>query len=108
MWAVALWAAAHLVARGDLAALIFFGGLLTVSLLGPLQIDAKRRRTDPAAWRDFAAATSYLPFAALIAKRTRLSWSEIGWRAVGIGLAVYVVLPLAHRLIFGIGPGFGW
>ncbi len=108
MWAVALWAAAHLVARGDVAALIFFGGLLVLSLFGPLQIDAKRRHADRDTWRDYAAVTSYLPFGAVIARRTRLSWSEIGWRPVALGLAIYAALLLAHRLLFGTGPGFGW
>ena len=40
--AVSLWSGCHILANGDLASLIFFGGFLALSLIGPRQIDAKR------------------------------------------------------------------
>jgi uncharacterized membrane protein len=57
MWAIALWAAAHILARGDLASSIFFGGFLAVALLGTVLIDARKRAAFGADWRRFAAVT---------------------------------------------------
>ena len=36
MWGIMLWAAAHIVARGDLKSLVFFGGLLALAAIGTL------------------------------------------------------------------------
>jgi uncharacterized membrane protein len=36
MWGVMLWAAAHIVARGDVKGLIFFGGFLVLAAAGTL------------------------------------------------------------------------
>jgi uncharacterized membrane protein len=42
MWGIALWAAAHLLARGDLKSTVFFGGLLVLALAGAAALDARR------------------------------------------------------------------
>src|SRR5437773_2039478 len=46
MWGVMLWAAAHVAARGDMKALVFFGGLFLVALIGTLSMD-RRKRANP-------------------------------------------------------------
>ncbi len=104
MWGVSLWAGAHLIANGDTASVLMFGGLLSVALFGPLQIDAKHRRSLGEAWTPLAAQTSWLPFAAAIAGRTRISLREIGWRQPAIALAVYVVTMGVHPFVFGVPP----
>ena len=104
MWGVSLWAAAHLVANGDTASLLMFGGLLSVALFGPLQIDAKHRKQLGEAWPPLAAETSWLPFAAAITGRTRISLREIGWRRPGLGAAIYVVTMGVHPFVFGVPP----
>jgi uncharacterized membrane protein len=104
MWAIALWAAAHVLARGDLASLIFFGGFLAVALLGTVLIDARKRAAFGEDWRRFAAVTSNLPFGAIVAGRNRLVLGEIGWRVVAVAVVAYVALLAAHPLVFGARP----
>src|SRR2546423_5998921 len=63
LWAIMLWSAAHLLARGDLASLVFFGTFLIVAALGTVSIDA-RKQANPD-WPRFAAVTSNIPLVAL-------------------------------------------
>jgi uncharacterized membrane protein len=68
---IALWAMAHLLVNGHLAALLLFGAILVTVLNGMASIDRKRRlAVGAAAWDDFAAHTSRLPFVAILAGRT--------------------------------------
>jgi len=105
LWGVALWAATHLVLNGDAASVVLFGSLLTLSLLGPPLIDAKRRRAFGAEWERFAARTSNLPFAAIVAGRNRVRLSEIRWWQFGLALVLYaLLLGGAHRWLLGVSP----
>jgi uncharacterized membrane protein len=72
MWAFMLWAAAHIVARGDLRALVFFGGLFVVAALCTVLLDA-RKASNPD-WKRFAAVTSHVPFVAIAQGRNRIVW----------------------------------
>jgi uncharacterized membrane protein len=94
MWAVMLWAASHIVARGDSKAVVFFGGFLLLAALGTLLIDA-RKRSNPD-WPRFAAATSNIPFVAIAQGRNRIVWREIGWLRPLIGLAAFFAVLLVH------------
>jgi uncharacterized membrane protein len=104
MWAIALWAAAHVLARGDLASAVFFGGFLVVALLGTVLIDARKRAALGEDWRRFAAVTSSVPFGAIVAGRNRFAAGEIGWRTLVVAAAAYVALLAAHPLVFGARP----
>lgn len=104
MWGIGLWGISHLLANGDAAGMILFGSLTALALLGPLSIDARRRASMGAEWERFAAETSYLPFAAMVAGRTRLRFGEIGWWRIGLGIALYAVLLWAHPWLFGVSP----
>ena len=101
LWSVALWAGTHLLVRGDVASLIFFGSFLALGLIGTLRADAKKRSGDAEAWRRLAAATSNLPFAAIFRGRARLSLAELGWWRLAVAAALYVGLLLAHDRVFG-------
>jgi uncharacterized membrane protein len=94
MWGLMLWAASHIVARGDLKSVIFFGGLLLVAALGTILMDA-RKQTNPDFAR-FAAVTSNVPFVAIAQGRNRVRWSEIGWKRPAIGLAAFALVLLVH------------
>jgi len=97
LWGTALWALAHLIINGELAALILFGSLLLLALGGTTAIDAKRRRAFGDQWAQFAAVTSNIPFAAIAAGSNQLlpALREIGvWRP----LAAIVVYALAFYL----------
>ena len=104
MWGIILWGAAHVLARGDLASLLFFGGFVVLAALGTVLIDARKARGFGADWQRFAAVTSNLPFAAIAAGRNRFVFGEIGLKRIGVGLGLYVVLFLAHPYLFGTRP----
>ena len=98
LWGVALWALVHLIVNGDLASLVLFGSLLVLALAGTAVIDAKRRRGCGAGWMQFAAVTSNVPFAAILAGRNRLgpALAEIGvWRPL-VAIAVYALAFYLH------------
>ncbi|HEY8251165.1 MAG TPA: NnrU family protein [Burkholderiales bacterium] len=94
MWGIMLWAGAHIVARGDLKSLVFFGGLLVVALVGTLSMDS-RKKANPD-WPRFAAVTSHVPFVAIAQGRNRIVWREIGWLRPAIGLAAFFAVLLFH------------
>jgi uncharacterized membrane protein len=102
LWGVALWALTHLLLNGDAAALVLFGSLLVLALVGPPLIDAKRRRAFGAQWQRFAAVTSNVPFAAIVAGRNTLRLDEIGgWRLVAAALA-RAAMVAAHPWLFSV------
>jgi len=104
MWAFALWGLCHLLARGDAASLIFFGGFVLLALSGTLLIDARKAATLGEDWKRFAAATSNIPFAAIIAGRNSFRPGEIGWTKILTGLALYAGLLVLHPTLFGARP----
>jgi uncharacterized membrane protein len=94
MWGVMLWAAGHILARGDLKSLVFFGGFLLLALVGTLSMDT-RKRANPD-WGRFAAVTSHVPFVAIAQGRNRLDLHEIGWLRPAIGFAVFFAVLAFH------------
>ena len=101
LWGVALWAAGHLLVNGNVAGLIFFGSLLLLALFGTVSIDAKRRRALGEAWDAFAARTSNAPFAAILARRQKLSLGEIGWWRIALAVALWAAAIAMHPMAFG-------
>lgn len=104
LWGLALWAAAHLVANGDLAALILFGSLLGLVAFGGRSAAAKRRDKLGKGWADYAAATSVVPFQAILQGRNRLEWKEIRWWQAALAVLLYAGLAHAHLRLFGVSP----
>ena len=102
MWGLMLWAGAHVLARGDLASLVFFGGLLLLAGLGTILMDS-RKKSNPD-WARFAAVTSNIPFVAIAQGRNRIVWREIGWLRPLIGLAVFAAFFAVHSWLFGARP----
>jgi uncharacterized membrane protein len=104
MWGVALWAASHVLARGDVAAALLFGTFLVLALGGTALSDCRKARALGERWRRFAAVTSHVPFVAVAAGRNRFAPSEIGWIRPTLGIALYAALVLLHPVIFGARP----
>ena len=102
MWGIALWAAVHLAARGDVASVVFFGGFLVLALAGTALIDARKSDTLGEEWAGFAAVTSNVPFSAIVEGRNRFSAGEIGAKRVLAGLAAYGIVLAAHPWLFGV------
>lgn len=106
LWGVALWAAVHGIVNGDAAALVLFGSLGLLALLGTASIDRKRQRALGPAWTGYAAQTSNLPFLAIAQGRVgaRLALGEHkAWQWLAV-LAVFGLLVAGHRMAFGVSP----
>ena len=104
MWGIALWAASHAAARGDAAALVFFGTFLLLALSGTVLMDRKKAARMGDAWQRFANATSNLPFAAIASGRNAFRPAEIGWMKPLLGIVLYLVLLFLHSGLFGARP----
>ncbi len=104
MWAFALWGIGHIVANGDLAALIMFGTITVLALVGTRLIDARYEAKLANDWRNFATTTSNLPFAAILAGRQSLALGEIGGWRIALAVGVFVVVLGAHPWLFGVAP----
>src|SRR5262249_1108477 len=104
LWSFALWAAVHIIGNGDSAAIVFFGAFLVTALAGMPSIDAKLARRDPATWQALAAATSIVPFGAIVEGRNRSDPREMGWRVPLIGVVAWAVVLRLHPWLFGMAP----
>lgn len=104
LWGVALWGACHVAVNPDPPSLLFFGALVALAVLGPLSIDAKRRRRHGDDWARFAAVTSNVPFAAILAGRNQLSLGELGVWRIALGAALYGVFLAIHPWLFSADP----
>lgn len=102
MAGIALWSAAHLFVRGDVAAIIFFGGFWVLSTFGMLHIDNRRRANADNAWRAFEAGTSRTPFRAILEGRRSLVMSDVGWWRIITGTVLYIVFLYLHENVFGM------
>jgi uncharacterized membrane protein len=102
MWGIMLWAVAHVLARADLNAIVFFGGFFLLAALGTVLMDARKKENPD--FQRFAAVTSNLPFVAVAQGRNRIVWGEIGWTRPAIGVGAFAVLLLLHPWLFGARP----
>ena len=102
LWGVAIWAAGHLLVNGDRASIVLFGAMLLLALFGTSSIDAKRKRALGATWDGFAAQTSNVPFAAILAGKQKLSLGEIGWWRIALAVAIWAALLFGHPYAFGV------
>ncbi|MDP3745770.1 MAG: NnrU family protein [Phenylobacterium sp.] len=102
LWGVAIWALGHLLVNGDRASLVLFGSMLVLALFGTSSIDAKRKRALGATWDGFAAQTSNVPFAAILAGKQSLKLGEIGWWRILLAVAIWAALVWGHPYMFGV------
>ncbi|MBC7950634.1 MAG: NnrU family protein [Rhodospirillaceae bacterium] len=95
LWAAALWAGAHILPNGDVAALILFVPLLALAVVGPAMLERKRRRDLGGEWDRLAALTG---------KPSVVMLGEVGWKRVVGGLVLYAALVLLHQPVIGAWP----
>jgi uncharacterized membrane protein len=100
-----LWAVAHLAANPDVASWWLFGGMAALSFGGAAAIDTKRRRRDPEGFAQFAAVTSVVPFAAILAGRQRWPVERLMAVQIAGGVALTALVGLAHPWLLGV-PAF--
>jgi uncharacterized membrane protein len=101
LWAIVLWSSSHLIVNGNVPALFLFGSLLLTAALGSGDIDRKRARSGGEQWQRFAAATSNVPFAAILSGRNRLALREL-LLPIALGLIVAGVVLHFHSSWFGL------
>src|SRR5215471_1904151 len=104
LWGVGLFAVTHVAATGDLASVLFFGAIGVLGLAGARLLDAKKARRHGAAWPAFAAATSNLPFLAIVQGRQRLVLREIGLWRITLAIGLFVLMLSVHQWAFGTSP----
>ena len=104
MWGIGIWGLGHVAANGDLAALILFGGLAGLALIGTVLIDRKYETRLGDAYRSFEARTSSVPFGAIVSGRQRLVFGEIGLARIGGALLLFALLYAVHPWLFGVPP----
>jgi uncharacterized membrane protein len=103
--AVSIWAIAHLLVNGNVAAVLLFGSILVTTLNGMVSIDRKRRRALGPVWDEFEAQTSRLPFVAILAGRTRFELAEFNVRQVVLAVALFAGTFWLHGVV---GPSPLW
>ena len=96
---ISLWAIAHMLANGHLAAFLMFGSLLVTALNGMVSIDRKRRNMLAAVWDEFEAQTSRLPFAAILTGRTRFELVEFHLWQIALAVALFSGVFWLHGII---------
>src|SRR5712691_4778422 len=73
-------------------------------ILGGIHQDRRKLQELGAPYREFLAATSFFPGAALISRRVEWSHADMPWTAVGVGITVAIVLVTLHPMMFGGSP----
>lgn len=102
---VSLWGVAHMLVNGNLAALIMFGAVLVTVVNGMVSIDRKRRHALGGLWDEFAAQTSRVPFAAILAGRTRFEISEFRAWPIALAIVLFAGVFWLHGIV---GPSPLW
>jgi uncharacterized membrane protein len=104
MWGLGLWALAHLAVVAEVAEALRYAAFAGLALLFLPRIEAKQRaKWGEAAWADFAARSSNVPFVAMAQGRARLKWREIGWVRLAVTAALYLAILLwLHPRIAGV------
>ena len=101
LWALFLWATAHIPTNGDAASLMMFGALALFALIVQPLAD------EPERWAKEFAGTSTIPFLAALNGGARPSLKEIGFPRIGVALMLYLAILFAHKYVIGLSalPG---
>jgi uncharacterized membrane protein len=99
-----LFGFAHMLMNGWAGDLIFFGAFPALGILGGISQDRRKLLEVGENYRRLVKSTSFFPGAALISRRQRWTAADTPWTAIGIGLAMGVVLVLFHPYLFGGSP----
>jgi uncharacterized membrane protein len=95
-----LFGIAHCLMNGYLGDLMFFGGFTVFSWIGAWHQDTRKTR-DVTGYAEFKAATSFVPFAAVLDKKQPLNLHELRWSVIFIALIVFYVVRAYHTALFG-------
>jgi uncharacterized membrane protein len=99
----ALLALPHVLLATHLVGAIFAGGIALLAILGMRHQDAKILALRGTPYSDYLAATSAVPFAAIVAGRQRLVWRELPVVPLAVGFGLAFALRAVHGSIFAFG-----
>ncbi|MDR3515108.1 MAG: NnrU family protein [Azospirillaceae bacterium] len=104
MWAIGLWALAHLVPNSDVASFILFGSLAALALGGSLLLDRKMALRHGDAWLSVVTVSSNLPFRAIADGRQHFGrvLAEMGPLRLAIVVVAYAALLHGHIWLIGV------
>jgi uncharacterized membrane protein len=105
LWALALWALAHLAPNGDLAHVLLFGGFAAIALGAMAVFDAwARRALPPEEARAYFGTTAILSPAPLL----RAGWWRTAvaprWGRLLVALLVWLGALALHPYVIGLSP----
>jgi uncharacterized membrane protein len=99
MWGFALWAIAHALVAPYGAQLVLTLGMLVLALGGSAGQDRKKAVLMGAAWKDWAARTSFVPYAAQLSGRAPWKTGWPGLRLVLLGTIVWLLVTYVHPML---------
>ena len=78
----------------------FFGGFVVFGWIGARHQDARKAAEVPG-YAEFQAATSFIPFAAIVNKKQPFPGRELPWGLILIALILFYVVRTYHPVLFG-------
>lgn len=102
---IILWALTHLAVWGSWRNLIVAGGMLVLAVAGSIGQDRKKQALHGRTWGDWAARTSFFPFAGLLGGKVPWRAAAPGWIALGGGFLLWLLVTIWHAP--GASPA-GW
>lgn len=104
MWAFAIWGLTHLFSQPNLRGLFFFGIFAATAIGGAFLQEQRKAANYGESWRRFTESTSFVPFAAILQGRARLSLAKIGWWRIGLAVILWALILHLHPWLFGMPP----
>jgi len=98
---VALFAVAHALLASRATGTVAFAGLALLAVFGAWHQDRKLRARRGEAFAAYLAATSAVPFGAVLAGRQRLTWRDLPLAYLAAGVALAWGLRHVHASIWG-------
>ncbi len=95
-----LFGLAHFLVVGSLGDVAFFGGFVVFSWLGARHQDA-RKAVEVPGYAEFQAATSFIPFVAIVNKKQPFPGRELPWGIMLIAFILFYVVRMYHPVLFG-------
>lgn len=99
MWGFALWAISHILVLAQPKAVIFYGSILILALVGSVLQDRKKALLMGDRWHEWTAQTAFIPFTQGLGRP--------GWFAFLGGTALYLVVTWLHPIPVGVWRWIG-
>jgi uncharacterized membrane protein len=99
MWGFAFWALSHILVIAQPKAVIFYGSIVVLALVGSALQDRKKAMLMGDRWHELTAQTAFIPFTRGLA--------HPGWFAILAGTALYLIATWFHPLPVGVWRWIG-